>query len=547
MEFSFNLIDQPWIPCTRADGARVELSLRDTLMQAHHLREIQGDTPLETAALHRLSLAVLHRVYGPATRQGWTELWKRKTTGFGAEVREYLRRRDIYERFDLFHPERPFYQSRVSRAARKSVTSLVFNMASGNNATLFDHHTEQTGATLTPAQAARALITSQAFGVGGLSGVPEKFTDAPCAKGIVFLASGETLYETLALNCIQYRGDEPVPSPGQDDRPAWEMDDPFLPDRRAPKGYLDYLTWHNRRIRLYPEQTATGIVVREMSWLPGLRLSDQITDPMKAYLADKKTGLSPLCFETDRALWRDSAVLFRLSGGHRPPQVVKWMADLAYVPPRPLEESRQYRLTALGLAKSRASLDFLRAEKLPLSLKLLSDENCIGTLNTALELAEKTGGVLRRCAFLLAWLIHSPAASEREYGRPEEEPNQRDRIDNKIRQGANSKSNDREAQQVWQLFSSFGVERLYWSSLEAHFYRFLQDLPDKPDAARSAWYDRLRKVAQAAFDQAKDYAGVDLRAQRAIATADEQFRRGLGRLFSGAQSATPGGETHATE
>ena len=68
MTISFNLIDEPWIPCI-LDGTRVELGLRDVLAQAQQLREIRGDSPLETASLHRLLLAVLHRIFGP---KSWT-------------------------------------------------------------------------------------------------------------------------------------------------------------------------------------------------------------------------------------------------------------------------------------------------------------------------------------------------------------------------------------------------------------------------------------------------------------------------------------------
>ena len=75
MIYSFNLIDKPWIPCLTPDGERVELGLRDMLVQAHKLREIYGDTPLETASLHRLLLAVLHRVFGPKKPSVWKSLW----------------------------------------------------------------------------------------------------------------------------------------------------------------------------------------------------------------------------------------------------------------------------------------------------------------------------------------------------------------------------------------------------------------------------------------------------------------------------------------
>jgi CRISPR system Cascade subunit CasA len=57
------------------DGRMEPLSLRDTLVQAHTIREIYTDSPLTVAALHRLLLAVLHRVFRPMNRHVWAELW----------------------------------------------------------------------------------------------------------------------------------------------------------------------------------------------------------------------------------------------------------------------------------------------------------------------------------------------------------------------------------------------------------------------------------------------------------------------------------------
>ena len=74
MTASFDLISQPWIPCVRRDGTTAEFGLRDVLVQAHALRELGGESPLVTAALHRLLLAILHRVFGPDGYDAWYAL-----------------------------------------------------------------------------------------------------------------------------------------------------------------------------------------------------------------------------------------------------------------------------------------------------------------------------------------------------------------------------------------------------------------------------------------------------------------------------------------
>ena len=72
-EFSFNLVDKPWIPCIKNDGTQVTLNLQQVMSQAHKIRALTGDTPLITAALHRFLLTILHRVFGPDSEDEWAE------------------------------------------------------------------------------------------------------------------------------------------------------------------------------------------------------------------------------------------------------------------------------------------------------------------------------------------------------------------------------------------------------------------------------------------------------------------------------------------
>jgi len=105
MTASFDLISEPWVPCVGRDGQAVELGLQDVLVRAHELRELGGESPLVTAALHRLLLVVLHRVFGSADYDAWYALWQAgrfDPTVLDAYFAQWR------ERFDLFHPARPF-------------------------------------------------------------------------------------------------------------------------------------------------------------------------------------------------------------------------------------------------------------------------------------------------------------------------------------------------------------------------------------------------------------------------------------------------------
>ena len=163
MTATYDLRTQPWIPCMRNDGAVVTLGLQTALAEAHTLRELGGESPLVTAALYRLLLAVLHRVYdGPADPDAWGAIWDARQFD-AARLDAYFDRWG--ERFDLFHPERPFYQAADERVKPKSLSDFIFHAASGNNATLFDHHTDEGGLVLMPSEAARMMLAAQTFGL----------------------------------------------------------------------------------------------------------------------------------------------------------------------------------------------------------------------------------------------------------------------------------------------------------------------------------------------------------------------------------------------
>ncbi len=73
---SYDLLTEPWIPVLRTDGTADSLGLRDVLHQAHQLRGLTGETPLVTASLYRLLLAVLYRALGTPTLDTWEDLWE---------------------------------------------------------------------------------------------------------------------------------------------------------------------------------------------------------------------------------------------------------------------------------------------------------------------------------------------------------------------------------------------------------------------------------------------------------------------------------------
>lgn len=524
MTYSFNLIDQPWIPCTMPDGSHAELSLQDTLLQAHEIREIFDQSPLVTAALHRLLLAILHRNFGPSSRSEWQTLWQAgqfESTQLGSYFSEW------HSRFDLFDARRPFYQvseledeSEKPKNTRKikevEANDLLPELARGNTSTLFDHTIDKDSPSLSPPEAARKVLALQSYKLGGLSGLASNYVDAPIARAVCFLVGGETLFETLVLNMVPYHGDEPIPVVGND-LPVWEQDKTATSD--IPCGYLDYLTWQTLSVLLLPTRTSApgeGIEIPRARIGLGRKFErGEIFDPACAYKKNPKAGSKqdpwPVTrYKQDRALWRDSVPLFRLTDkDKRPPSTLKWMSQLT--DSGTLDRSRPYRLIAYGQCPDQANILFWRLEHLPLPAQYLTDEDLVEALEDALRNTEQIADRLRWAMETFARCVLYPSLGEKENLK-------------KAQRG-----------EVNHLVDHLRVTEAYWSALEIPFLDFMRELPDDSDTVLEGWNKRIQQVAHQAFNEATNDLDQSARVLRAIA----EGQRHLARLVHNALSQNP--------
>lgn len=506
MNPSFNLVEEPWIPCLRPDGSSVELGLRDVLARAHELQGLHGESPLIVASLYRLLLAVLHRVVdGPRDSREWAALW-RQGAWDAERVEAYLER--WRDRFDLFHPERPFYQRASDRPREKTVMDLLPEIASGNNATLFDHHSDDSDLAFTPAQVARALLFVQSCSLAGGSGLaPRESFDAPWARGAVFLLEGDTLFETLALNLLPCRdmSERGIPTTGRD-RPVWEADHPLQPRRELPLGYLDFLTWPTRSISLHPDLENGQPMIRRVSMGPGLRLPEGIRDPFNHFLVDKQRGYRPYRFSEERALWRDSASFLRFEASQEvyPPETLRFLAEL--VDDDVLDPGREYRYMALGMANNQARVDLYRWDHLPLPGAFLLRQDLVDALRTTLQAAEATRSKLGAALGRSANLLLSPTADD-----------------------PNGRKPDRG--QLNDLLAHWAFDRAYWGALEIPFLDLLSRLPEEAESALQYWDGVLQRVAREVFEQIESSLETDPRSLRAAVRGRDQLEGSLRKLF----------------
>jgi CRISPR system Cascade subunit CasA len=323
---SFDLLDEPWLPMVTNAGEEEEVGLRRALVEAGRFRRLAGETPTMTAALHRLVLALLHRVYGPGSFSAWERLWQKSEGLPVGPLDAYAA--DHPGAFDLFHPERPFLQCAALRSlAPGPVGKIVAYRATGSNRTLFDQTTTADRLTLSPGEAARWLVTTLSYDT---SGTKQPFTTIRTSEGglanrfACALVEGGSFHQTLLLNAVRYDPEVELPlGTSERDRPAWEAAaaDPE-PDERPPYGWTDLLTWPSRRVLLHTRHEQGRTLVDGVALTPGTRLVadldrvELMAGFRQPWLKGGKQGRKqPVALEELRGVWRHAQDLLLSNGG----------------------------------------------------------------------------------------------------------------------------------------------------------------------------------------------------------------------------------------
>lgn len=459
---SFDLLTEPWVPCVDAKGQRVELGLVRALAEAHKLRAVHDDSPLVTAGILRLLLAVVHSALdGPADLREWTRVWEDER--LPDDVDGYLHK--WRRRFDLFSSSSPFFQvAELETKTPNPVTKLAHDRATGNNAVFFDHSVEDRPRAMTPAEAARQLIGHQSYALGGGQsgastefGAHPYFRHAPMIGGVATFLEGETLFETLALNLLVFQH-------SRLDQPIWEQDHVAKPGRRKSSGYLEFLTWRSRFVRLLPADSP-DLAVTSMHYVSGWEYDRTSLNPSFAYVSDEKRGTFPISLRDNRALWRDSSALFagaRDENAVRQPLVLSQAAEL--VQRKVLDPERALKCLVVGLANDKAKPLFWREERFSVPPRLLEDPVLASALVVGIQHAEDTGRALRSAIGIYRKRLND--------GAP---------------------------------WLQTEIDLLYWPVLGAKFPRFLDALGRNADALAPFRFT-IESIAQNAFDRGTENA-----------------------------------------
>jgi len=342
---SFDLLTESWIPVIRTDGSSDTLSIRAVFGEAAQIRRVAAELPTQSFAIMRLLLAICHDAIGFRHED---DVEEGLTRGLDvAQIEGYLDR--FADRFDLFHPARPFMQVADLRTAKDEAAGLEKLISDVPNGTPF--LTIRGGEALRRISAAEAavwLIHAQAYDPSGIRSAAVGDPETSGGKGYPIgpswvgqiggvLLHGDSLAETLPLNLVPTQG-----APG--DRPFWASDIPQTALRQLepkPHGPVELLVWQSRRIRLVGNRDAvTGVVLSQ-----GDRMTPQNRHAVEFMTAwryskpqTKKLGMAvymPQKHDPERAGWRGLPALLstpEYEDGHAtsiPPATVAQVARLS--------------------------------------------------------------------------------------------------------------------------------------------------------------------------------------------------------------------------
>ena len=424
---SYDLLTQPWLLLRDpgADSGVREVGLLEAFERAHEVTGLAGEIPTQEAACLRLMLAVLYRALdGPGDAvAAWDQLWQAGRLPI-ERIRDYLT--PYADRFDLLHPQNPFFQVcdlRTDSGKTSGLGKLVAEMPDGYP--FFTTRSAQDISRLSYGEAARWLVHAHAYDCSGIKSGAVGDRRVKGGKGYpigtgfagtlgLLLAEGATLAETLLLNVVL----------GMDtttDRVPWEHDHlgaAVSTDHTQPGGPAAAATWQSRRVRLMHD----GYAVTDAVLANGDPIGPQnrrSVEPNSSWRFSepqtKKLGgttYMPLEHSPSRSLWRGlSATL-----GQRTTQaatkarvrafemaeVLEWLSSLREDGVLPPERAVPLRAVGMTYGSQSASVTEVIDDRIVLPLAVLSDPQVRECATAAVERADAAVREVGRLATRLA-------------------------------------------------------------------------------------------------------------------------------------------------
>lgn len=382
----FNLLDEKWILVRKSNCEVDELSLTDALIRSHEYIGLAGELPTQDVSILRLMLAVLHTVFSRYSPDGqenplekprkaldrWAELWK--TEKFPEKpIRKYLDSQ--HEKFWLFHPERPFYQTNAAEIGTPyPAAKLNGTVSESNNKTrLFGSCSGAAKNAISYPEAARWLLHLNNY--DDTSAKPKIGCGWLGKLGVIYV-NGDTLFETLMLNLIMLN---PLNwKLWESENPTWELDAP-----RTKEGYE--IAKPTNMSELYTLQSRRIMLHRDNGRVDGYRLlggdffdsTNAFCEPMTIWKqvgeSDRdKPKFKPATHDSAEQAWREFSSLFSAIDSARNPGVVSW---IDYIRRAHLIDKNQFirfSIVSIQYGKSNSSVGEIFSDSLSFHIDILT-------------------------------------------------------------------------------------------------------------------------------------------------------------------------------
>ena len=329
-----NLNSECWVPVLLSSGEKTEVSLRDLFVGSYDIQAIDTGDPLQDTAILGVALVILARATlrnNEIENFGGSPNWIRQMWEPNADnlsgVLQYLE--EFNDRFWLLGGDRPFMQVYDLHTA-KGITKPVSRLLLDSENEHYSMCAEKTLKSLSYAEAARRLVTIQAYDYSGIKsgavGDPRVRGGRGYPLGVGWYGTtgkviihGANLMETLLYN-IDYA--QLTEESLDYDKPVWERDNPDTAAPRAytggsasqykdvaipAKGMCEILTWQSRRVRLQHDgQHIVGVFIANGDkWYN----KDTYADHLTGYRRNKKLEWVPRLHAAEHSLWYGASSL----------------------------------------------------------------------------------------------------------------------------------------------------------------------------------------------------------------------------------------------
>lgn len=514
---TYNLLYEPWLPVRwRGGEPPTSLGLREALLRPHDIAELATDNPLETVALNRLLAAMVAAIFPElADEDKWFDCWEAKQ--FNANrVDTYLTR--FADRFDLLSPTRAFYGHPDTEAKEVSSPARLQHAAtSGNNALWFAHDLDSEARPLPMAEAARAVVCTQAAALGGGVAKPFNLCHAPLVGGAFFWLRGTyagevSLFRALLFNLAptaKVWGDVQKDTGAE----TWADKNPPKPllDRQV-HGVRGLFTFQSRRLQLVPD--ASGQQVVGVRYNQGSKPERLFQDPHLAYRQGKE-GEFAVSFSADRAFWQDSA-FYMMHSGHltHAPRTVEWLSKPEIRTALQMPTHETISADVFGMVNDKAKVELWRHERVTLYPSIINNDDRWRTLQSMLDNPDSPTDDARQVLLRLREATKAFATRAR------------------LNKPMGAKMGDVERADRDQYARMLDTESRYWVALGSVFDTYLTGVATLPTTNDSLpnllrrWQDTLRRTARGALHGALESLAQDCQTWQALSEADTVLEAG---------------------